>query len=219
MVKLPSRIPVTRPVLLTVALLVFELAHVKVTPLITWLLASYAVAVSCIVDPSSTRGLLGVITILAMAGVGTVMVAVPAAVPERAVIVALPADTPVTTPDDETVATDVLLLDHVTGAPAMTLPFASRTVAERVTLVPMATVAVAGATVTLAAAGAVTVTTADADCPSLVAVIVADPGETPVTTPEADTVATDDAPVDHVMVRPVRTFPFTSFKVAVRVVV
>jgi hypothetical protein len=43
---LPSRMPVTRPVLLTVALFVFELAHVNVTPEITWLVASYAVAVS-----------------------------------------------------------------------------------------------------------------------------------------------------------------------------
>ncbi len=35
MVRLPSRIPVTRPVLLTVARLVLELTQVKVTPLIT----------------------------------------------------------------------------------------------------------------------------------------------------------------------------------------
>ena len=41
------------------------------------------------VCPSFTRGFEGVITILAMAGAGTVVVAVPLAVPERAVIVAL----------------------------------------------------------------------------------------------------------------------------------
>jgi hypothetical protein len=46
MVTLPSRMPVTRPVLLTVALFVLELAHENVTPVIAWLFASYAVAVN-----------------------------------------------------------------------------------------------------------------------------------------------------------------------------
>jgi hypothetical protein len=46
MVTVPSRMPVTRPVLLTVALFVFELAQVNVTPVMGLLPASYAVAVS-----------------------------------------------------------------------------------------------------------------------------------------------------------------------------
>lgn len=158
-------------------------------------------------------------TMRLITGSGTVIVAVPLAVPDRAVIVALPVAMPVTTPVAETVATAVLLLLHVTGAPAITLPLASRTVAESVVELPMGTVADEGVTVTLAAVGAFTVTAADADFPSLVAVIVAVPGATPVTTPAADTVATDGAPLDHVMARPVRTFPFASFTVAVSVTV
>lgn len=171
------------------------------------------------VFPSSTRGLEGVITMLAMAGAGTVTVAVPLAVPERAVIVALPAATPVTTPDEETVATAVLLLDQVTGAPDITVPFASRTVADSVDVVPIGTVTLPGATVTLAGVGAFTVTDADADLPSLVAVMVAVPGATPVTTPFADTVATDAAPLVHVTARPVSTLPLPSLSTAEKVVV
>ena len=134
---------------------------------------------------------------LAIAGVGTVMVAVPLAVPDRAVIVVLPAATPVTTPEPETVATAVLLLVQVTDAPAITLPLASRTVAVNDAVLPMATVAVAGVTVTLAAVGALTVTVAVPLALPLDAVIVALPGPTPVTTPEAETVATAELLVDH----------------------
>ena len=49
MFTLPSLMPFTRPVLLTVARFVFELVHVTVTPGITLLLASYTVAVNWIV--------------------------------------------------------------------------------------------------------------------------------------------------------------------------
>jgi hypothetical protein len=59
------------------------------------------------------------------------MVAVPVTVPELAVIVAVPAATPVTTPPDETVATDELLEDQVIEAGTI-VPPASRAVAVRV---------------------------------------------------------------------------------------
>jgi hypothetical protein len=49
--------------------------------------------------------------------------------------------------------------------------------------------AVDGVTVTLATGSAATVTVAVPDAPSLVAVIVTVPAETPVTSPELDTVA------------------------------
>jgi hypothetical protein len=55
--------------------------------------------------------------------------------------------------------------------------------------------------------------------PSLVAVIVAVPPDTPVTTPAAETVATDDALLVQVIGRPLSTFPFPSFRVALSVVV
>jgi hypothetical protein len=54
--------------------------------------------------------------------------------------------------------------------------------------------------------------------PPDVAVIVTLPGETPVTTPLEDTVATPASPVDHAIEAPVMTVPFASRAVAVRVV-
>src|SRR5207247_9762829 len=51
--------------------------------------------------------------------------------------------------------------------------------------------------------------------PSLVAVIVADPAATPVTSPLAETVATAGALLDQVTIRPVSTLPAESFVVAV----
>jgi hypothetical protein len=52
--------------------------------------------------------------------------------------------------------------------------------------------------------------------PSLVAVMVAVPEPTPVTTPALDTVAVPAAPVVQVTARPDRVFPDASFVVAVR---
>ena len=52
--------------------------------------------------------------------------------PEVAVMVAVPSATEVTSPADDTVATDELDVVHVTVAPDMVLPLASFTVATRV---------------------------------------------------------------------------------------
>jgi hypothetical protein len=52
-------------------------------------------------------------------------------------------------------------------------------------------------------------------CPSLVAVIVAAPTTTPVTSPLLLTVATVGAPLAHDTVRPVRTLPLASLSVVV----
>ena len=52
-------------------------------------------------------------------------------------------------------------------------------------------------------------------CPSLVAVTVAVPGATPVTSPVVDTVATFGLLVAHVTRRPVTTLPPASFVIAV----
>jgi hypothetical protein len=108
-----------------------------------------------------------------------------------AVMVAVPAETPVTVPVD-TVAIPELLVDQVTGWPVIVLPCASLTVADNPTVAPTATEAVDGETVTVVTTGgeAVTVTAAVPLFPELVAVIVAEPALTPVTTPFAFTVAT-----------------------------
>lgn len=58
--------------------------------------------------------------------------------------------------------------------------------------------------------GVGTVTVAVPNLPSLVAVIVAVPGATPVTTPAVVTVATPALDVDHVITRPESGFPLAS---------
>ncbi len=52
-------------------------------------------------------------------------------------------------------------------------------------------------------------------CPSLVAVIVAEPAPTAVTRPLPLTVATDVLLLDHAIARPVSGLPFASLAVAV----
>jgi hypothetical protein len=87
------------------------------------------------------------------------------------------------------------------------------TVAVRVVLAPTAIDAEGGATVTVVTTGggggaAVTVIADVPDCPELVAVMVAEPAATPVTTPADVTVATAELSVDQETVCPVITFPF-----------
>jgi len=132
-----------------------------------------------------------------------------------AVIVAVPATTPLTRPLPFTVATDVLLLDHVTTRPVRGLPLASFGVAVSCTVWPAATLAVAGLTVTDATGTLVTVIAAVPVFPSLVAVIVADPAAPPVTRPLAFTLATAVLLLDQVTTRPVSAVPLASFGVAV----
>ena len=79
--------------------------------------------------------------------------------------------------------------------------------------------AVAGLTVTEATGTLVTVMADVPLCPSLVAVIVAEPAATLVTSPLAETVATAALLVAQVTVRPLRAVPFASFGVAVNCVV
>src|SRR5947207_1401281 len=123
-------------------------------------------------------------------GVVTVTADVPVLPSDVAVMVAEPAVTPLTSPLPFTVATAVLLLDQVTTRPDNGLPFASLGVAITVTPeVPL--------------------------LPSDVAVMVAEPAVTPLTSPLPPTVATDVLLLDHVTTRPVSTLPLASFRVAV----
>jgi len=116
-----------------------------------------------------------------------------------------------------TLATDGALELHVTLRPVRTLLFASRRVADIACVPPTATVAGDGVTVTLATGTGVTVMEAVPPFPSDVAVIVTGPpGATPVTRPVlAFTVATATLLELQEIARPVRTFPFASFVVAV----
>ena len=149
----------------------------------------------------------------------TVMADVPLCPSLVAVIVADPAATPDTSPLPLTVATDVLLLDHVTVRPVTGLPFASFGVAVSCTVWPTPTLAEAGLTVTAATGTLVTVIAAVPLCPSLVAVIVAEPAPTPVTRPLPFTVATDGLLLVHVTTRPDNVLPLASFAMALSCVV
>src|SRR5947208_9240732 len=132
-----------------------------------------------------------------------------------AVIVAVPAALPVTSPLPVTVATAVLLLPQLTVRPDNGLPLASFGVAVSCTVWPTGTDAVLGLTVTDATGTVVTVIVAVPLCPSLVAVIVAAPAVTPVTTPLPLTVATAVLLLPQLTDRPDNGLPLASFGVAV----
>src|SRR2546429_756036 len=148
-------------------------------------------------------------------GVVTVTLDAPLLPSDVAVIVAEPAVTPLTSPVPFTVATAVLLLDQVTTRPDNGLPFASFGVAVSCTVCPTCTLAREGVTVTEATGATVTVTSDVPLCPSLVAVIVAVPAATPVTSPLRFTRATAVLLLDQVTTRPLSEFPLASFGVAV----
>jgi hypothetical protein len=110
----------------------------------------------------------------------------------------------------------VLSLDcHVMTRPVSGFPFASLGVAFNWTVWPTCRLAVAGLTVTDATGTLVTVMAAVPLCPSLVAVMVAEPAATAVTSPLALTVATAVLPLAHVTTRPDRGLPLASLGVAV----
>jgi hypothetical protein len=132
-----------------------------------------------------------------------------------AVMLAAPGATPVTKPAVLTVATPVLSEDQVTNLPTRTFPPAPLVVAVACVVLPTPIVDEATDTVTEATGSVATVTAADPLSPSLVAVMLAVPALTPVTTPALLTVAADELSDDQDTARPVRTIPFLSVVVAV----
>jgi len=169
---------------------------------------------NCFVVPTYTVAVSGERMMRTRVGGATVTLEVPLFPSVAAVIVAEPAATPVTSPLALTVAADGVELDHVTTRPDKAFPFESLGVAVSCTVWPTCSVADAGVTLTDATGTLVTVTDAVLLCPSLVAVIVAEPRPTPVTRPTALTAATDELLLTHVTVRPLSTLPAESFVVA-----
>src|SRR6267143_2382862 len=145
----------------------------------------------------------------------TVRAAVPLWPSLVAVMVAEPGTTAVTRPLGFTVATLVLLLVHVTVRPVRAPPAESFGVAVSWTVCPICRPAVAGEIATEATGMVVTVRAAVPLLPSLVAVMVAEPGTTPVTWPLGLTVTTLVLLLVHDTVRPVKVLPAESFGVAV----
>lgn len=132
--------------------------------------------------------------------------------PACAVIVAVPTAMPRTEPVELTVAIDVLLDVHVIGSPVTVLPDQLRIVAAACVVPPTATEATE---TDIVDTPAVTEIVADPDCPSLVAVMVALPGPTAVTTPAEDTFATPLLLVFQATARSVSWFEFASSTTAV----
>jgi hypothetical protein len=102
-------------------------------------------------------------------GAVTVMLDVPLFPSLAAVTVAVPAATAVTSPAEETVATDWSLEIQVIVRPVSVAPDASFSVPESVFVSPATRLAELGETLTLATAGSVTVIAAESRCPSLAA--------------------------------------------------
>src|SRR5436309_280396 len=145
----------------------------------------------------------------------TVMAAVPLFPSLVALIVMEPGATPLTRPLVLTVATAVLALDHVTVRPERGAPLASFGVAVSCTVWPACTDAEGGVTSTVATGTFVTLIDEVPFLPSLVAVIVAEPGVTPDTSPLLLTVAAAVLELDHVTVRPESGVPPASLGVPV----
>src|SRR5438552_2153678 len=214
-VAVPGVTPETSPLLLTVATAVLELDHVTIRPESGFPPASLGVPVSCTVWPACTDAEGGVTSTVATGTFVTVTDEVPLLPSLVAVIVAVPGVTPDTSPLLLTVATAVLELDHVTVRPESGFPPASLGVAVSCTVWPACTDAEGGVTSTVATGTFVTLIDEVPLFPSLVAVIVAEPGVTPDTSPLLLTVATAVLELDHVTVRPESGFPPASLGVAV----
>jgi hypothetical protein len=213
----PAATPLTSPLADTVATDDALLAQVIVRPLSGFPFESLGVAVSWSVAPTGTFADAG-LTATEATGTGvTVMADVPLLPSLVAVIVAEPATTPLTSPLEDTVATEDALLAQVIVRPLSGLPLASLGVAVSCTVASTSRLADAGVTVTDATGtgAAATVTDAEPLCPSLVAVIVAEPTAAPVTRPVPFTVATVALLLAHVTVRPPSAVPFASRGVAV----
>src|SRR5205807_560394 len=137
----------------------------------------------------------------------TVMAAVPLFPSLVALIVMEPGVTPLTRPLVLTVATAVLELDHGSEGRQGGFQPGSLGVPVSCTVWPACTETEGGVTSTDATGTGVTVIVEVPLLPSLVAVIVAEPGVTPETRPLLLTVATAVLELDHVTVRPESGFP------------
>jgi len=221
----PGATPVTTPVVeLIVAIPTALDIHDTVRPVSTLPLASLVTALACVVAPTEIVGDAR-LTVTEATGAGgggggggggkaatMVTWAEPVLPSDDAMIVADPAASPATSPElGSTVATAEFDDVQLTTRPESTFPLASRSVADACVVAPILTLTSARLTpmdATGIGGGAETVTVALPATPVLTAVIVAVPGDTPVTTPvEPSIVATLAFDDDQVTGRPVRTLP------------
>lgn len=215
MVADPSASAVTTPVALTLA--TFGVLDVHVTALDAPG-SAMTCAVSCLVAPANSVALVGVTERPLTVGVVTVIADVALTYGFAtlvAVIVAAPGASAVTSPAPFTVAMADALDPHVS---AVLAPASASTVAVGWRVPATSMLTLTGATVTPRTTGATALTMTDAvactvGVATLVTVTVDVPGETPLTTPDAETVATLCTEEVHVSVVAV---PASATSVAVR---
>jgi len=106
------------------------LAHVTTRPVRTLPLASFRIGLRVVVRPTTTEAVGDPNVTVATGGSVTVATDVPLFPSLVAVIVAVPAPTALSIPDDDTVATFELLVVHVTTRSVTTVPSTFFTVAE-----------------------------------------------------------------------------------------
>src|SRR2546425_8189742 len=145
-VTAPAATPVTTPVEETVAVAGALDAHVIARPESTVPAASFGLATSCTLAPTSTSAVAGLITTEATGTFATVTVADAFFPSLVALIATVPAATPAATPFADTVAMDGFELDHAIGRPASTVPVESRAVAVSCTVSPARMFAAPGVT-------------------------------------------------------------------------
>ena len=124
-----------------------------------------------------------------------------------------PGAIPLTTPAFDTVASAGFNDAQVIVRPASGRPMASCAMAESVTLSPSLTEGVRWLMSTATTGTGITVTCVEPETPSAVAVMLAEPGATPVTTPDPSTVAIVVAEELHVKEAGIAA-PFASFAAA-----
>ena len=171
--------------------------------------ASRTSAASRTVSPIRRVARAGVTAIqMGTATTSTVTSAVPVASPALAVIVALPSPAAVTSPEPSTVATASSPDSHENSAASTACPFASNAAAVNRSVSPTAaSVASFGATDT-ESGDCATVTSAVPVASPALAVIVALPSATAVTSPEPSTVATCGLSLAQATDMSVSTSPF-----------
>jgi len=206
-VTLPVLRALTRPELDTTAMVSSLEVHPTSRPGNSAPDASRTLAESCTAPPTATLAVGGVTTTVSTGTCRTVTEAEPITPSTFAKMTAIPGDSAVTTPVLDTEATDGAPLDHDAGRPDSDWPFSACASTLNCTVCPVTTLGAAGETMTRATGIGVTVMVAVPVFPSLVAVIVADPALTPVTSPLAETVATDGDPDVKAIGRPARTLP------------
>ena len=201
---------VTSPAESTAAMVVSLIDHDTATSTIGRPIWSRTSAESCSVCPMAVNTTeSGVTATVVGMGATTVTCARPVAPDEVAVISASPAATPVASPEPSTLTTEVSLEAQSNSASATAWPLRSTASAERCRVSPSISVSAAGDTVTELTIWA-TDTVALPETTPAVAVMVAVPSPTAVTSPDPLTVAIEAALLDQVTAAPAITCPFWS---------